>query len=96
MGIVSLDSRFDVPHHLQPQPPLSSAVGIILEGTVVMNDLENLPQAFYLLFGLIYALHLDYPRYMKNTFAFIQHVLLNIGKEKLLAKVQTLKNQLAM
>ncbi|CAB1431491.1 unnamed protein product [Pleuronectes platessa] len=49
-----------------------SKVGIILEGSVVMEDLANLPQAFCLLFGLIYALHLDYPKYMKNTFIFVQ------------------------
>lgn len=76
--------------------PPSSALGIILEGTVVMDGLDNLPETFYLLFGLTYALHLDYPKYMKHTFSFIQHVLLNIGQEKLGAKVQTLKNQLAM
>lgn len=77
------------------QPP-SSGVAIILEGSILMADIETLPQAFYILFGLVYALHLDYPRYMRNTFNFVQHVLLNIGKEKLNAKVQTLKNQLTM
>ncbi|CAB1445246.1 unnamed protein product [Pleuronectes platessa] len=37
-----------------------SKVGIILEGSVVMEDLANLPQAFCLLFGLIYCPALDY------------------------------------
>ncbi|KAI5104947.1 hypothetical protein C0J45_4619 [Silurus meridionalis] len=73
-----------------------SKVGIILEGNVVMDDLANLPQAFCVLFGLIYALHLDYPKYMKNTFCFVQQVMLNLGKSELAAKIQTLKNQLTV
>lgn len=55
--------------HLQP---VSTA--IIIEGSVVMCDLHNLPEALCLLFGLTYALHLDYPKAMKNTFNFIQSV----------------------
>ncbi|XP_023815492.1 uncharacterized protein LOC110014540 isoform X1 [Oryzias latipes] len=71
-----------------------SRVGIILEGSVVMDELSNLPQAFCVLFGLIYALHLDYPKCMKNTFNFIQQVMLKLGKSELVPKIQTLKNQL--
>ncbi|KAJ8396469.1 hypothetical protein AAFF_G00017750 [Aldrovandia affinis] len=59
--------------HLNP-----SSVGMILEGKIVMDKLENLPQAMCLLFGLTYALHLNYPKCMKNTFFFIQQVLLNL------------------
>ncbi|XP_036943454.1 uncharacterized protein LOC119013234 [Acanthopagrus latus] len=72
-----------------------SRVGIILEGTVVMDELANLPQAFFVLFGLIYALHLDYPKCMKNTFHFVQQVMFNLGKSELAPKIQTLKNQLS-
>ena len=71
-----------------------SRVGIILEGSVVMDELANLPQAFCVLFGLIYALHLDYPKCMKNTFNFIQQVMLKLGRSELVPKIQTLKNQL--
>lgn len=73
-----------------------SRVGIILEGTVVLDELANLPQAFYVLFGLIYALHLDYPKCMKNTFHFVQQVMFNLGKSELAPKIQTLKNQLSV
>lgn len=59
-----------------------------------MGELANLPQAFCVLFGLIYALHLDYPKCMKNTFSFIQQVMLNLGKGELTPKIQSLKNQL--
>ncbi|XP_028970228.2 sterile alpha motif domain-containing protein 3 [Esox lucius] len=82
---------------LDPERPQLNPFGvhIILEGSLVMEP-ENLPQAFCLLFGLIYALHLDYPKYMKNTFLFIQQVFLNLGKGELTPKIQSLKNQLAV
>lgn len=34
---------------------------IIVEGSAVMDELVNLPQASCVLFSLIYTLHLDYP-----------------------------------
>lgn len=59
-----------------------------------MDDLPNLPEALCLLFGLSYALHLDYPKAMKNTFDFIQRVMLGLGENKLPPKLQSLKNLL--
>ncbi|XP_054860019.1 uncharacterized protein LOC111562941 [Amphiprion ocellaris] len=72
-------------------PPLINSVAIILEGNLVMDDIPTTSQSLCLLFGLIYALHLDYPKVMKNTFEFIQKILLNIGQQKLSPKLQTLK-----
>ncbi|KAK3553914.1 hypothetical protein QTP70_015301, partial [Hemibagrus guttatus] len=81
----------------QESPQLHpSKVAIILEGSLVMEELTNLPQAFCVLFGLIYALHLDYPKCMKNTFHFIQQVMLILGKGELAPKIQSLKIQLAL
>ena len=71
-----------------------STIAIILEGNVVMDDIPTYPQAMCLLFGLIYALHLDYPKGMKNTFEFVQKIMLNIGEQKLSPKLQSLKNAL--
>ncbi|XP_039655622.1 uncharacterized protein LOC120558623 [Perca fluviatilis] len=68
------------PNHLHLDP-VSTA--IILEGGIVMDNLQNLPQALCLLFGLSYALHLDYPKAMKNTFSFFQRVMLGLGENKL-------------
>ena len=59
-------------------------------------DVESLPQAMYIVFGLTYALHLNYPKYMKNTFDLFQQVFLNLGKTDLKPKLQTLKNQLSI
>lgn len=72
--------------------PVSTAN--IVEGGIVMDDLPNLPEALCLLFGLSYALHLDYPKAMKNTFDFIQRVMLGLGENKLPPKLQSLKNLL--
>lgn len=61
-----------------------------------MEELANLPQAFCVLFGLIYALHLDYPKSMKSTFLFIQQVMMDLGRGELKLKIQSLKNQLSV
>ncbi|XP_056102189.1 uncharacterized protein LOC130100539 isoform X2 [Rhinichthys klamathensis goyatoka] len=95
VGILSLENE-DVALqplsiHLHP-----SSVGIILEGNVVMDNLDNIPQAMCLLFGLTYALHLGYPKCMGNTFLFIQQVLLGLGKKELKGKILAVTNQLTM
>ncbi|KAI2658250.1 NADPH:adrenodoxin oxidoreductase, mitochondrial [Labeo rohita] len=53
--------------HLNP-----ASFKIVIEGEVVMKSIKDLPKAMCLLFGLTYALHLSYPKPMKNTFQFIQ------------------------
>lgn len=83
-GQISLDS-------LHPQP---SGTAIILEGRIVMDDLENLPHTMCLFFGLTYALNLEYPQQLKYTFDFIQRVLLSLGHKSLKPKIQSLKNLL--
>lgn len=67
----------------------SVSTGIISEGSIVMDDLKTLPEAFCLLFGLSYALNLDYPKGMTNTFNFVQRVMFRLGQNRL-----TLKNLL--
>lgn len=94
VGILCHEQENITPH-TQSLHHNASSVGIILEGNIVM-DVPSLPQAMYIVFGLTYALHLNYPKYMKNTFDFFQQVLLNLGKTDLRPKLQTLKNQLAM
>jgi len=44
-----------------------------------------------ILFGLMYALHLNYPKTMKLTFQFIQQVLLLLGQTELKPKLQSLE-----
>lgn len=90
LTVVSEDASLS-PNHLHLEP-VSTA--IIVEGGIVMDNLENFPKALCLLFGLSYALHLDYPKAMKNTLNFIQRVMLGLGENKLPPKLQTLKNLL--
>ncbi|XP_037637667.1 uncharacterized protein LOC119495352 [Sebastes umbrosus] len=77
--------------HLSP-----TSLKVIIEGEVVMDNIKDLPKAMCLLFGLSYALHLNYHKSMKFTFQFIQQVLLTLGHSELKPRLQTLKNQLAM
>ncbi|KAK7883126.1 hypothetical protein WMY93_029300 [Mugilogobius chulae] len=46
-------------HEAQPRP---DDIGIVLEGEIVIQELDNVPLAVCLLFGLLYALNMDYPR----------------------------------
>ncbi|KAM9477151.1 uncharacterized protein Hap1MRO34_010042 [Clarias gariepinus] len=80
VGLLCYDNRAasPAPPHLNP-----SRVGIILEGSLAMEGLTNLPQAMCLLFGLIYEFHLQYPKCLKNTFTFVQQVMLNLGQSEL-------------
>ena len=41
-----------------------------------MGNIQDLPKAMCILFGLTYALHLNYPKTLKLTFQFIQQVSL--------------------
>ncbi|XP_056606334.1 uncharacterized protein LOC130424571 [Triplophysa dalaica] len=72
----------------------AASIALILEGKIVMDNLGNLPQAMCILFGLIYALNLEYPPVLKNTFDFIQRVLLSLGHKSLKPKLQSLKTLL--
>uniref|UniRef100_A0A8C4Z2R7 Uncharacterized protein n=1 Tax=Gadus morhua TaxID=8049 RepID=A0A8C4Z2R7_GADMO len=70
-------------------------VSVVLEGDVVVI-LPRLADAFLVIFGLIYALHLSYPEGLTNTFEFTQKILLGLDDSKLSPKLQTLKNDLML
>ncbi|XP_013889631.1 uncharacterized protein LOC106536841 [Austrofundulus limnaeus] len=72
--------------------PTSTAV--VVEGSIVIDNIKDFPRAVCLLFGLIYALHLQYPKPMENSLKFIQMVMLGLGNTRLPPKLQTLKNKL--
>lgn len=70
-------------------------ISIVIEDEVVMGELPKLADAFMLLFGLIYALHLDYPKKLTHTFTFIQKMLLCLDDNKPLKPcLLSLKNDL--
>nr|XP_024660671.1 uncharacterized protein LOC112435892 [Maylandia zebra] len=66
-------------------------VGVVTEGTTVMNNLGSVIMAFIVLFGLIYALDLSYPNDHKYTFEFCQKILMNLDGQRLSTKMQQMK-----
>ncbi|KAI4829322.1 hypothetical protein KUCAC02_023368, partial [Chaenocephalus aceratus] len=71
-----------------------ASLKIILEGQVVIDNIEDLPKAISV-WSYIH-LHLNYPKTMMLTFQFIQKVLLTLGQDELKPRLQTLKNQFTM
>lgn len=69
-------------------------VALVIDGSEVLTKCGNKTKACILLMGLIYALNLQYPSKLKNTFDFFQKVFLELDPKRLLNKVQTLKNKL--
>lgn len=68
-------------------------VAVVLEGNRVI-DCTTLADGFVMLFGLIYGLHLSYPKDLANTFDFTQKVLMDLDDGKLRPRVLSLKNDL--
>ena len=69
-------------------------VGVVLEGVEVLHNLESISHACVMLYGLIYALNLSYPKSLKNTFEAYQKILMDLESSKLSPKVQALKLKL--
>ncbi|XP_054597980.2 uncharacterized protein [Nothobranchius furzeri] len=78
-------------HEAQPGP---DDVGIVLEGHIVIQELDNVPLAFALLFELLYCLNTDYPHQLRYTFEVFQKVLMELDGASLSKKAQVLKNRL--
>ena len=54
---------------------------VVLEGSIVLHDLPDLSTAFAYLFGLLYAMNIDYPKEMKYTFEAIQSIFFELGSQ---------------
>ncbi|KAL0993602.1 hypothetical protein UPYG_G00110380 [Umbra pygmaea] len=70
-------------------------ISVIIESNALVS-FPRLGDAFLVIFGLIYALHLSYPKALTNTFDFTQKILLGLESGKLSTRLQTLKNDLMM
>ncbi len=66
-------------------------VGVVLEGVEVLQSLKSVTSGCVMLFGLIYALNLSYPKDFKCTFEVFQKILMELDSAKLSPKFQTLK-----
>lgn len=71
-----------------------SDVGIVIEGLVVLQDLDNVALATAMLFGLFYALNMKYPPKLRYTFEVLQKVLMELDATEMSRKVLTLKSKM--
>ena len=55
---------------------------VVLEGSIVLHDLPDLGTAFAYLFGLLYAMNIDYPKEMRYTFEAIQTIFFELGSQR--------------
>ncbi|KAL7877244.1 hypothetical protein SRHO_G00038870 [Serrasalmus rhombeus] len=69
-------------------------ISVVLEGQVVLQELNNVALATAMLFGLMYALNLNYPPEFKYTFEVLQKVVMELEGTTLSKKAQALKNRL--
>uniref|UniRef100_A0A8C7X7X0 Uncharacterized protein n=1 Tax=Oryzias sinensis TaxID=183150 RepID=A0A8C7X7X0_9TELE len=53
----------------------------VVEETVILQDLPDLPTAFAYLLGLIYALNLQYPIELRYTFETVQKIFMGLGTD---------------
>uniref|UniRef100_A0A8C4ZYE4 Uncharacterized protein n=1 Tax=Gadus morhua TaxID=8049 RepID=A0A8C4ZYE4_GADMO len=73
---------------------LFADVGMVLEGVKVLNNLKSINHACVMLYGLIYALNLSYPKNLKYTFEAYQKILMDLESSKPSPKVRALKLKL--
>lgn len=67
-------------------PTYKSDVGIIIEGVVVLQDLDNVALATAMLLGLFYYLNMKYPSQLRYTFEVIQKVVIELDVTQLSRK----------
>ncbi|AWP16901.1 Hypothetical protein SMAX5B_016920 [Scophthalmus maximus] len=91
VGLLTVISDHDTsPVHYNPV-----RISVVIESDAVVS-LPRLGDAFLVIFGLIYALHLSYPKALTNTFEFTQTILLGLESGKLSPRLHTLKKDLMM
>uniref|UniRef100_A0AAQ4S5C2 Uncharacterized protein n=1 Tax=Gasterosteus aculeatus aculeatus TaxID=481459 RepID=A0AAQ4S5C2_GASAC len=61
-------------------------IGIVLEGQVVLHGLDNVALAAAMLFGLMYALNLNYPPELKYSFEVLKKVVMELDGNTLSKK----------
>ena len=71
-----------------------SDVRIVLEGVMVLQDLENVALASAMLFGLFYALNMQYPTKLRYTFEVFQNIIMELDADELSRKAQSLNTKL--
>lgn len=72
-----------------------TCVHIVVEGNVVIDEIQSMTQGIVVLFGLTYALNLSYPKKLKYFFESVQKIFMGLDDGKQPSpKVQGLKLKL--
>ena len=69
-------------------------IGIIIDGVEVINELPSVASGVVILFGLCYALNMEYPEGFRFTFEAIQKILMELGSNKMTPKMRKLNGEL--
>lgn len=69
---------------------------VVLEGDIVLHNITDLSTAVAYLFGLLYALNIDYPKQMRYTFEAIQAIFFELGGSRCSQRVRSLKTKLLL
>ncbi|KAG5280196.1 hypothetical protein AALO_G00086090 [Alosa alosa] len=73
--------------------PTVRDVAVVLEGCIILHDLPDLQTAFAYLFGLLYAINIEYPKLLKYTFEAIQTIFFELGS-RCSRRIRSLKTKL--
>ncbi|XP_056625191.1 uncharacterized protein LOC130437716 [Triplophysa dalaica] len=92
MGILTIIKDDVATIHSNPN---LRCLSLVLEDHIVLDNVQDLPTAMALLFGLIYALNMNCPKELKYTFEVIQKVFIGLDPQ-CSARVQSFKNKLLM
>ncbi|XP_056617412.1 uncharacterized protein LOC130432164 [Triplophysa dalaica] len=92
MGIITIVEDDLATIHSNPNV---RCLSLVLEDHIVLDNVQDLPTAMALLFGLIYALNMNYPKELKYNFEIIQKVFIGLDPQ-CSARVPSFKNKLLM
>ncbi|CAJ1087318.1 uncharacterized protein LOC111845645 isoform X2 [Xyrichtys novacula] len=70
----------DVMHEAFPRQLFN--VTVVVEETIILHNLQDVPTVLAILMATIYCLNLEYPREMKYFFEFLQKVIMKIQPDQ--------------
>ena len=69
-------------------------IGIIIDGVEVLTELSSVAAGVVTLFGLCYALNMEYLKGFRFTFEALQKILMELGSNKMSSKIRKLNGEL--
>ncbi|XP_059190914.1 uncharacterized protein LOC131973083 [Centropristis striata] len=75
-------------------PPEVFNVAVVVEESIVLHNIKDVPSSFAMLMGIIYCVNLEYPEAMKYSFEFLQRVVMKIKPDQASARVHGLRNRI--